>query len=40
LLGTVEFNQNGDLKSPKTTLFKVSSGSWTPVKTFEVNAAE
>jgi branched-chain amino acid transport system substrate-binding protein len=34
VLGTVEFNQFGDLKSPKTTLFQVEKGSWVPVKTF------
>jgi branched-chain amino acid transport system substrate-binding protein len=40
VLGPIAFNQFGDLKSPKTTLFKVESGAWTPVKTFDVNAAE
>jgi branched-chain amino acid transport system substrate-binding protein len=34
VLGTVEFNQFGDLKNPKTTLFKVEKGNWVPVKTF------
>jgi branched-chain amino acid transport system substrate-binding protein len=32
VFGTVEFNQFGDLKNPKTTLFKVEQGSWAPVK--------
>jgi len=34
VFGTVEFNQFGDLKNPKTTLFKVEKGTWVPVKTF------
>ena len=38
LLGTVEFNQFGDLKAPKTTLFKLDGGKWTPVKTIQVGA--
>ena len=40
VLGTVAFNKYGDLKSPKTTLFEVKGGAWTPVKTFDVNATE
>ncbi|MBC8740909.1 branched-chain amino acid ABC transporter substrate-binding protein [Paraburkholderia sp. UCT31] len=32
VFGTVEFNQFGDLKNPKTTLFKVEQGKWVPVK--------
>jgi len=38
MLGTVEFNQFGDLKEPKTTLFQLKGGNWTPVKTFQVGA--
>jgi branched-chain amino acid transport system substrate-binding protein len=34
VLGPISFNQFGDLKSPKTTLFKVENGTWVPVKTF------
>jgi len=34
VFGTIEFNEFGDLKNPKTTLFKVEKGTWVPVKTF------
>jgi branched-chain amino acid transport system substrate-binding protein len=34
VFGTIEFNEFGDLKNPKTTLFKVQKGIWVPVKTF------
>jgi len=31
ILGKIEFDQDGQLKSPKTTLYKVVDGAWTPV---------